>query len=118
MFGVPFRSLKRFPLPIGTERLKALLQQIRQVVHWSLLALVTYLLVPLLLAFFPPTMAMSKGLRGQILQFIGGVLDGVVEAIPGLVSVGLILGITFLLVRVSVAWFLSLIHISEPTRPY
>ena len=108
MFGVPFRSLKRFPLPIGTERLKALLQQIRQVVHWSLLALVTYLLVPLLLAFFPPTMAMSKGLRGQILQFIGGVLDGVVEAIPGLVSVGLILGITFLLVRVSGAWFRAL----------
>ena len=108
MFGVPFRSLKRFPLPIGTERLKALLQQIRQVVHWSLLALVTYLLVPLLPAFFPPTMAMSKGLRGQILQFIGGVLDGVVEAIPSLVSVGLILGITFLLVRVSGAWFRAL----------
>ena len=55
MFGVAFRRLKRFPLPIGTERLKALLQQIRQVVHWSLLALVTYLLVPLLLAFFTPT---------------------------------------------------------------
>ena len=108
MFGVPFRRLKRFPLPIGTERLKALLQQIRQVVHWSLLALVTYLLVPLLLAFFPPTMAMSKGLRGQILQFISGVLDGVVEAIPGLVSVGLILGITFVLVRVSGAWFRAL----------
>ena len=108
MFGVPFRSLKRFPLPIGTERLKALLQQIRQVVHWSLLALVTYLRVPLLLAFFPPTMAMSKGLRGQILQFSGGVLDGVVGAIPGLVSVGLILGITFLLVRVSGAWFRAL----------
>ena len=108
MFGVPFRRLKCFPLPIGMERLKALLQQIRQLLHWSLLALVTYLLVPLLLAFFPPTMAMSKGLRGQILQFIDGVLDGLVEAIPGLVSVGLILGITFVLFRVSGAWFRAL----------
>ena len=108
LLGVQFKRLKRFPLPIGTERLKALLQQLRQVVHWALLALVTYLLVPLLLAFFPPTMAMSKGLRGQILQFIGGIADGVVEAIPGLVSVALILSITFVLVRLSGAWFRAL----------
>ena len=90
---------------VKDEQIRAGLQQLRQVCHWGLLALITYLLLPLLLAFFPPTMAIAQGLREQIRSLVMGALNGVVAAIPDLISIAVILTLTVLLIRLSNRWF-------------
>jgi small-conductance mechanosensitive channel len=81
------------------------LQLVRRSLHWFLLLLASYLLIPLLLGFFPPTQVIAEGLRGQILRLIGGFVEGVVNAIPNLLTIAVILAITTLLIRASNAWF-------------
>ena len=106
------QGLSRFGLPqvLGVERLRHGLQLLRQLLHWSLLLLVTYLMVPLLLAFFPPTMGIARGLQEHVRSLVMGVLNGLVGAIPDLISMAVILAITVLLVRTSNAWFRALQH--------
>ena len=65
-----------------------------RVVHWGLLLLASYLLIPLLLGFFPPTQVVAEGLRGQIRGVLERLLDGVVAAIPNLLAIVMILLIT------------------------
>jgi small-conductance mechanosensitive channel len=86
-------------------QLRELLQWLRRVVHWSLLLLVSYLLLPLLLGLFPPTQAIAEGLRSQLLRVVEAVLGGLVSSIPNLLSIALILAITSLCIRASNAWF-------------
>ena len=95
---------------VKDEQIRNALQQLRQVGHWSLLALVTYLLLPLLLAFFPPTMGIARGLREQIRTLVMGVLNGVVTAIPDLISIAVILSLTVLLIRLINSWFRAIDH--------
>lgn len=83
-------------------------QFIRQLGHWGLLLLASYLLIPLLLGFFPPTQAIAEGLRAQLLALAGRLLQGLVNAIPALLAVALILSLTALAIRVSNAWFTAL----------
>jgi len=94
----------------GSQVLDALqvrqsLQLVRRSLHWFLLVLASYLLIPLLLGFFPPTQAIAEGLRGQILGVVGRFLDAAVNAIPNLLTIAVILAITTLLIRASNAWF-------------
>jgi small-conductance mechanosensitive channel len=84
----------RFGLHLGLE-----------VVHWTLLLLVSYLLVPLLLSQFPPTQILAAGLRSQMRSIVVAIGVALFNALPSLSVMALILGITALAVRVSNAWF-------------
>jgi small-conductance mechanosensitive channel len=80
------------------------------VLHWSLLLLGSYLLIPLLLGRFPPTQVLAAGLRGQTLSVLSLAGRQVLEAIPALLTIALIMAVTALLVRVSNAWFRAIGH--------
>lgn len=82
----------------------ALLRVLR-LVHWGLLLLASYLLIPLLLGFFPPTQVVAEGLRGHIRGVLERLLDGVVAAIPNLLAIVVILMITRLVMRACLDWF-------------
>ena len=49
----------------GSQERAALLRLLH-LLHWSLLLLASYLLIPLLLGLFPPTQVVAEGLRGHI----------------------------------------------------
>ena len=93
---------------VAPDQVRGLLQGLRQVVHWGLVALISYLLIPLLLGLFPPTQAIAAGLRGQLKDLVNAFLGGVVQAIPNLLSIAMILAITVLAIRASNAWFHAL----------
>lgn len=102
----PFPSIRIGHIHLLDEvQLRDLLQWLRRVAHWSLLLLVSYLLLPLLLSLFPPTQAIAEGLRSQLLRVVEAVLGGLVRSIPNLLSIALILAITSLCIRASNAWF-------------
>ncbi len=82
-----------------------LLQGLLTVAHWALLVVVSYLLVPMLLGFFPPTKVMAAGLRSQLLAVVQAGLAQVVAAIPNLLTILLILAITVGTVRLSQGLF-------------
>ncbi|MFN7899467.1 MAG: mechanosensitive ion channel family protein [Synechococcaceae cyanobacterium] len=84
----------RFGLHVGLESL-----------HWSLLVLGSYLLVPLLLAQFPPTQILAAGLRSQLLGIVLAIGSRLFSALPSLGVIAFILGLTALAVRLSNAWF-------------
>ena len=89
-------------------QLRRLLLILLNLLHWALLLLVSYLLIPLLLGFFPPTQELAAGLRGQILAAVGGLGSLLLAQVPSLLAIGLILAVTALLVRASNAWFQAL----------
>ncbi len=93
---------------LDESQVAALLQLLRRLLHWALLLLVSYLLIPLLLGFFPPTQAIAAGLRAQILAVLTALASGLVGVIPNLLTIGLILTITVLVMRGSHAWFQAL----------
>jgi small-conductance mechanosensitive channel len=90
---------------VEVDHVRQIMQWLRQVVHWSLVLVISYLLIPLLLGFFPPTEAIAEGLRGQIRTVVMGFLGGLVQAIPNLFSIGVIVVITVLAIRASQSWF-------------
>ena len=55
---------------VESRQVRQILQLVRRVLHWGLLLLISYLLIPLLLSLFPPTQSFAEGLRQQILQVI------------------------------------------------
>lgn len=89
-------------------QLRRLLLILLNLLHWALLLLVSYLLIPLLLGFFPPTQVLAAGLRGQILASVSRLGSALMVQLPSLATIGLILAITALLVRASNAWFRAL----------
>ncbi|MEO1002485.1 MAG: mechanosensitive ion channel domain-containing protein [Cyanobacteria bacterium J06638_7] len=95
---------------VEADQVRDLMQRLRQLLHWSLVALISYLLIPLLLGLFPPTQGIAEGLRGQIRGLLLSFLNGLVKAIPNLLSILVILGITILVIRVTNAWFRALHH--------
>ena len=84
------------------------LQGLRQLLHWSLLLLLSYLLIPLLLGLFPPTQLIAAGLRQHLQGLVLSFLGGVVQAIPNVLSIVVISLITVLAIRGSNAWFRAL----------
>jgi small-conductance mechanosensitive channel len=78
------------------------------IAHWGLLLLISYLLIPLLLGLFPPTQVLAAGLRGQILVAVGLVGRILLGAMPGLLAILLVLGVTTLVLRLSNACFRAL----------
>ncbi len=79
-------------------------------IHWGLVLLGGYLLIPLLLGRFPPTQVLAAGLRGQTLSVLSLAGRQLLEAIPALLTIALIMVATALLVRVSNAWFRAIGH--------
>ena len=90
---------------VEPDQVRDVMQRLRQLIHWSLILLISYLLIPLLLGLFPPTQGIAEGLRGQIKDLVLTFLGGVVQAIPNLLSIAVILAITILVIRISNAWF-------------
>ncbi|WP_255092402.1 mechanosensitive ion channel family protein [Synechococcus sp. J7-Johnson] len=93
---------------LESVQIRQILQLVRRVIHWSVLLLISYLLVPLLLGLFPPTQGIAEGLRQQILEVIRKTFDAAAGALPNLVSILLILAITVMAIRASNAWFSAL----------
>jgi small-conductance mechanosensitive channel len=81
------------------------LQLLRRLGHWSLLLLISYLLVPLLLGLFPPTQVIAEGLRSHLLGVLERLLNGLFAAIPSLLTILLILALTRLAMQGCTAWF-------------
>jgi small-conductance mechanosensitive channel len=90
---------------LDAEQERASLLWLLRLVHWSLLLLASYLLIPLLLGFFPPTQVVAEGLRGQIRLLLERLLEGVVGSIPNLLAIAVILLLTRLVMRACLAWF-------------
>jgi small-conductance mechanosensitive channel len=110
-------SKQRFPIAqkvpylnelLNMSQVRSGLQVLRRILHWTLLLLISYLLIPLLLGFFPPTQSIAEGLRGQILAVASAALNGVLAQIPNMVSIAVILGVTVLAIRLSNAGFRAL----------
>ena len=99
------------PQVLDELQVRQSLQLVRRSLHWFLLVLASYLLIPLLLGYFPPTQVIAEGLRGQILRLMGGFLDAAVNAIPNLITIVVILAITTLLIRASNAWFAAVARV-------
>ncbi|MEB3335521.1 MAG: mechanosensitive ion channel domain-containing protein [Cyanobacteriota bacterium] len=93
---------------LDPEQLRYGLQLGRRLAHGTLLLLASYLLIPLLLGFFPPTKAVAEGLRMHILRVVSQVLDKGANAIPNLVVVALILFLTRLAMQGCRAWFAAI----------
>jgi small-conductance mechanosensitive channel len=108
----PLEALEHLRLganqPFTTRLVQRSLLVLLQGLHWFLLALASYLLIPLLLGFFPPTQVIAEGLRSQILNLVGGLLTAVVAAIPNLLAIAVILAFTLVAIRLSNAWFAAL----------
>ncbi|MDI9407505.1 MAG: mechanosensitive ion channel [Chitinophagaceae bacterium] len=92
------------------DQLRPVLLWCVTLLNWTLLLLISYLLIPLLLGFFPPTQVLAVRLRGQILAVVRGLGSAVFEAIPSLLAIAVILAFTALLVRASNSWFRALDH--------
>lgn len=97
------QQLARFGLSslVQPAQVRRLLQGLRSSVHWVALLLISYLLLPLLLGFFPPTQGIASGLRLQLRTVALGLLNGVVAAIPNLLSIAVIIGLAVLVTRAS-----------------
>lgn len=78
---------------------------LREFVNLAVIAVVSYVLIPLLLALFPPTRWVAVGLREDLLERVGLIASGLVGAIPDLLAVVLILILAVVLIRLSNAWF-------------
>ncbi|MFM7311668.1 MAG: mechanosensitive ion channel family protein [Cyanobium sp.] len=89
-------------------QLRPLLLLLLNLVHWALLLLISYLLIPVLLGFFPPTQMLAVGLRGQILTALSRLASALLAMVPSLLAIAVILAVTVLLVRASNAWFRAL----------
>jgi small-conductance mechanosensitive channel len=90
------------------EQVRSGMQYLRRLLHWFVVVLLTYALIPLVLGFLPPTRGIASGLRRQILVLVSNFAQGIVQAIPDLILVGVIAWITVLLIRASNAWFRAL----------
>lgn len=90
---------------LDTAQEAAILQRLLRLLHWGLLLLASYLLIPALLGFFPPTQLIAEGLRGHLRGVIARLLDGAISAIPNLLVIALILLLTRLLMRACEDWF-------------
>ncbi|HHG2223066.1 MULTISPECIES: mechanosensitive ion channel family protein [unclassified Synechococcus] len=93
---------------VESRQVRQILQLVRRVLHWGLLLLISYLLIPLLLSLFPPTQSFAEGLRQQILQVITKGLSLVGSVIPNVLSILLILVITVYCIRGSNSFFSAL----------
>ncbi|MFM7086753.1 MAG: mechanosensitive ion channel family protein [Cyanobium sp.] len=103
------RGLELGPIRLlETHQLRRGLTIALAVAHWSLLLLISYLLIPLLLGFFPPTQVLAAGLRGQIAAVLQAIAAAVLAFIPDLLTISLIVLVTALLLRASNAWFRAL----------
>lgn len=83
---------------VVSEQLQAILQGLRSILNWAVLLLISYLLIPLLLGFFPPTRGIASGLQQQLLPLATSLLNGPLDAIPNLLSIAVIIAIAVLVV--------------------
>ena len=93
---------------LDSEQERGAVLLLLRVLHWGVLLLASYLMIPLLLGFFPPTQGIAEGLRGHIRLVLDGVLEGVVAAIPNLLAIALILLFTRMAMRACRTWFAAI----------
>ncbi len=107
-YGGPGLRLGGGAQVLDPEQVHEALQLLRRLGHWSLLLLISYLLVPLLLGLFPPTQVIAEGLRSHLLHLIERLLAGLFASIPSLLTILVILAITRLAMQACGAWFLAI----------
>ncbi|MEI6616825.1 MAG: mechanosensitive ion channel domain-containing protein [Cyanobium sp. ELA507] len=90
---------------LNSSQERAALLRLLRLAHWGLLLLASYLLIPLLLGFFPPTQVIAEGLRGHIRGVLERLLSGAVGAIPNLLAIALILVFTRMVMHACLDWF-------------
>ncbi|MGC5198442.1 hypothetical protein, partial [Aphanothece microscopica] len=97
------QSLKRLGVKelVEPDQIRGTLQNFRLILYWLLILVLSYLLIPLLLSLFPPTQGIAEGLRAQLRSVFLGAMRGVVGAIPNILSIAIILGITIVAIRIS-----------------
>ncbi|MCX5953565.1 MAG: mechanosensitive ion channel [Cyanobacteria bacterium] len=93
---------------LDSEQERGAVLLLLRVLHWGVLLLASYLMIPLLLGFFPPTQGIAEGLRGHIRLVLDGVLEGAVAAIPNLLAIALILLFTRMAMRACRTWFAAI----------
>jgi len=71
---------------ITRRQIQRSLQLGRAALHWAALAAISYLMVPLLLSFFPPTMGLAADLREQMLLASEQLWNGVLNVVPNLIA--------------------------------
>ena len=79
---------------ISRAHIQRSLQLGRAVLHWAALAAISYLMLPLLLSFFPPTMGLAADLREQMLMAVNQLWDGVLNVVPNLIALVVIGAVT------------------------
>jgi len=93
---------------LDSQQGREALQLLRRIGHWSLLLLISYLLIPLLLGLFPPTQVIAEGLRAHLWRVVESLLNGLFASIPSLLTIALILALTRLAMQGCRAWFLAI----------
>ncbi len=71
---------------IGRRRIQRSLQLGRVALHWTALVSISYLMLPLLLSVFPPTMGLAADLRDQILVTAQQLGRGALDLVPNLIA--------------------------------
>ncbi|WP_254896091.1 mechanosensitive ion channel family protein [Synechococcus sp. HK05] len=102
------RASRRFPdISLAGNRLisrghiQRSLQLGRGALHWAALAAISYLMVPLLLSFFPPTMGLAADLREQMLLALQQLWGGVLNVVPNLIALVLLGAIVITLLKLN-----------------
>jgi small-conductance mechanosensitive channel len=86
---------------VSSAWLLSSVQFCRAVCLWLVLALLTYLLLPLLLGSFPPTMLLAAGLRGQMAAVALQLGTALVGLVPNLLALALITALTVIVLRLN-----------------
>ena len=95
---------------IEQDQIRNALQIIRRTFHWFLLIVISYLSIPLILGFFPPTHAIGTGLREQVQSILTAFSSGLIRAIPGLLSIAIISSLAIFTIRISNSFFRAIEH--------
>ena len=85
--------------------LARLLMRLVQLVRWALVIVLLYAWLAYVLDHFPMTEPFGQGLAQFVAQLAGWLADGVIESVPGIVTVAVILFVTRALVDVIIQFF-------------
>ncbi len=79
---------------ISKGHIQRSLQLGRTALHWAALIAISYLMLPLLLSFFPPTMGLAADLREQMLIAVEQLWNGALNVVPNLIALVVIGAVT------------------------
>jgi small-conductance mechanosensitive channel len=90
---------------IGKGPIQRGLQLSRAGLHWGALGAISYLMLPLLLSVFPPTMGIAADLREQIIATLAQLGTGALNVVPNLIALVVIGGVITALLKLNRSLF-------------